>query len=143
MPTALKVGQSIEAAKEEWYKDIYFFRDKCKDKNKFVDESPEIKKKRMEVEIEAKEEKFERIKDKENEDDQKKIEKKVEDTTKVALQARRPSSSNWLWRRSLCERERKRTTSIRSSRLREIRRLAWSGRSRRNRRCRVSGSRSF
>lgn len=87
MPTALKAGQSIEAAKEEWYHDIYFFRDKCKDRNKFVDESPEIKKKRQEVEIAAKEEKYERIKNKENEDDQKKIEKKVEETTKVALEA--------------------------------------------------------
>lgn len=87
MPTALKAGQSIEAAKEEWYHDIFFFRDKCKDRNKFVEESPEIKKRRMEVEVEAKEEKYERIKDKENEDDQKKIERKVEETTKVALEA--------------------------------------------------------
>lgn len=87
MPTALKAGQSIEAAKEEWYKDIFFFRDKCKDKNKFVDESPEIKRKRIDVEVAAKEEKFDRIKNKENEDDQKLIERKVEQTTKVALQA--------------------------------------------------------
>lgn len=87
MPTALKAGQSIEAAKEEWYHDIFFFRDKCKDKNKFVDESPEIKRKRIDVEVAAKEEKFERIKNKENEDDQKLIERKVEQTTKVALQA--------------------------------------------------------
>jgi len=87
MPTALKAGQSIEKAKEEWFNDIYFFRDKCKDKNKYVDESPQIKQKRMEVEIEAKNEKFDRIKDKENEDDQKVIQKKVEANTKIALQA--------------------------------------------------------
>ena len=87
MPTALKVSQSIEEAKEEWIHEIAFFRDKCKDRNKYVDESPEIQKKRMEVEIEAKEEKFERIKEKENENDQKKVERKVEETTKIALQA--------------------------------------------------------
>ena len=87
MATAIKAGQSIEDARDEWIHDIYFFRDRCKDRNKFVEESPEIKQKRMEVEIAAKEEKFERIKNKENEDDQKKIEKKVEATTQIALQA--------------------------------------------------------
>jgi len=61
MPTALKAGQSIEDAKEEWCHDILFFRDKCKEKNKFVEESSD-KNKRMEFEGK------ERIRDKENED---------------------------------------------------------------------------
>lgn len=71
MPTALLEGQSIEKAKQSWVDDIFFFRDKCKDTNKFVEDSPEISKKRVQVEIEAKQEKYERIKEKENENLQK------------------------------------------------------------------------
>lgn len=87
MPTAVKENQSIEKARDEWFKDIFFFRDKCKDKNKFVEESAEISRKRVEVEVEAKEEKYDRIREKENEDSQKKMEQKVEQTTQVAMEA--------------------------------------------------------
>jgi hypothetical protein len=73
MPTALKEGESIEKAKQSWVDDIFFFRDKCKDTNKFVEDSPEIQNKRVQVEIEAKQEKYERIKEKENENNQKVI----------------------------------------------------------------------
>ena len=88
MPTAVKENQSVEKAKEEWIHDIFFFRDKCKDKNKFVDESPEIKRKRMEVEIESKEEKYQRIKEKESEDQQKTVEAKVTENAKVAMEVK-------------------------------------------------------
>lgn len=87
MPTAVKAGQTIEKARDEWINEIMFFRDKCKDINKFVEESEEIKRKRLEVEIAAKDDKYQRIKDKENENDQKKLEAKVEKTTKLALEA--------------------------------------------------------
>lgn len=87
MPTAVKAGDSVEKTKQSWINDIFFFRDKCKDKNKFVDESPEIKSKRMEVEVLAKEEKYQRIKEKENENMQKVVEAKVSDTAKTALEA--------------------------------------------------------
>ena len=71
MPTALLEGESIAKARQSWVDDIYFFRDKCKDTNKFVEDSPEITQKRVQVEIEAKQEKYERIKEKENENLQK------------------------------------------------------------------------
>lgn len=87
MPTAVKENESIEKYKENWVHDIFFFRDKCKDKNKFVDDSPEIKKKRMQIEVEAQQDKFMRIQEKENEDQQKVVEKKVQEKTKIALEA--------------------------------------------------------
>lgn len=87
MPTALKESESIEKYKENWLHDIFFFRDKCKDKNKFVDDSPEIKQKRMQLEIESQQDKFLRIQEKENEDQQKVIEVKVQEKAKLALQA--------------------------------------------------------
>ena len=86
MPTAIRYNDTLDNYKEKWLKDIYIFRDKCKDKNKYVDESPEIKKKRMEVELEAKWEKYERIKEKENEDVEKIIESKIQQRAKHALQ---------------------------------------------------------
>ena len=87
MATALKENESIEKYKENWVHDIFFFRDKCKDKNKFVDDSPEIKQKRMQLEIESQQDKFLRIQEKENEDQQKVIEVKVQEKAKLALQA--------------------------------------------------------
>ena len=87
MATALKENESIEKYKESWVHDIFFFRDKCKDKNKFVDDSPEIKQKRMQLEIESQQDKFLRIQEKENEDQQKVIEVKVQEKAKLALQA--------------------------------------------------------
>ena len=87
MATALKENESIEKYKENWLHDIFFFRDKCKDKNKFVDDSPEIKQKRMQLEIESQQDKFLRIQEKENEDQQKVIEVKVQEKAKLALQA--------------------------------------------------------
>lgn len=87
MPTAVKIGQTIEKFRDEWIDDIMFFRDKCKDTNKYVEESEEIKRKRLDVEIAAKDDKYQRIKDKEHENDQKKLEAKVEKTTKLALEA--------------------------------------------------------
>lgn len=87
MATALKENESIEKYKENWLHDIFFFRDKCKDKNKYVDDSPEIKQKRMQLEIESQQDKFLRIQEKENEDQQKVIEVKVQEKAKLALQA--------------------------------------------------------
>ena len=87
MPTATPAGSSIEDYRERWIRDILFFKNKCKDKNKYVEESPEIKKRMKDIEIEARNEKYERIKEKENEDDQKRIEMKAQNKAEVALQA--------------------------------------------------------
>lgn len=87
MPTAVKASESIEKYKENWMHDIFFFRDKCRDKSREVDESPEIKRKRMELDVEAKEDKVMRIREKEDEDRQRVVEMKVQEKAKLALSA--------------------------------------------------------
>ena len=86
MPTAIKANQSFQEAKDEWIRDIEFFRDKCNEKTKYVEESEDISNKRLMVDLESKEDKYERIKEKEEEDKQNFIKEKVEDTAHIALE---------------------------------------------------------
>jgi len=86
MPTALKMNQSSEAAKREWIDDVAFFRDKCNEKTKFVQDSDDIAAKRLMVDLESKEDHYDRIREKEEEDKQRMIEGKVENTAHIALE---------------------------------------------------------
>lgn len=86
MPTALKRNQSFEVAKKEWIDDVAFFRDKCHENAKYVEESDEIAAKRLMVDMESKEDHYDRIREKEEEDKQKQIENRVETTAHYALE---------------------------------------------------------
>lgn len=88
MPTALKANQSVSAAQREWIDDVAFFRDKCHENAKFVEESEEMAAKRLMVDLEGKEDHYDRIREKEEEDKQRQIEGKVEDTAHIALEVR-------------------------------------------------------
>jgi len=37
MPLSLKAGDSIDGLRDEWINDIRFFKEKCRDKPKYVD----------------------------------------------------------------------------------------------------------
>lgn len=87
MPTSLKRNQSISDAKSEWVYDIEFFRDKCQEKTKFVTEE-EDNSKRLMLELEAKEDHYERIREKEEEEKQKEVQGKIDSTAHVAMEVR-------------------------------------------------------
>lgn len=87
MPTALKRNQSVSDAKEEWINDVEFFRDKCQEKTKFVVENEDTAAKRLMIDLENKEDHYERIREKDEEEKQKEIEDKIESTAHVALEA--------------------------------------------------------
>ena len=86
MPTSVKRNQTSESAREEWINDIIFFRDKCNEKTKFVleDDSTNIQKRLLD--LESNQDKYSRIKEKEEEDKQKILETKVSERTHLALE---------------------------------------------------------
>lgn len=86
MPTAIRANESLEEAKSEWINDINFFRDKCGEKTKYVQEKEENSAKRLMIDLENKEDGYERIREKSEEDKQKLMEGKIENTTHVALE---------------------------------------------------------
>ena len=92
MPLGLLPGQSVIQARDTWIKDITFFKDKCQEKKRFMDidssDSDIIKRKKLEIEIEEQEESFTRVEERNQEEREKSIEGRVEETAKIAIQVR-------------------------------------------------------
>jgi hypothetical protein len=86
MPLALKPSDSLVTSRDKWISDIKFFKEKCKEKEKYIQvETPEIKQKKLEVELEEAEQSYQRVREKTEENKEKSLEGTVEKTAQIAM----------------------------------------------------------
>ncbi len=86
LPLALKPSDSLVSARDKWISDVRMFKEKCKEKEKYIQvETPEIHQKKLEVELEEAEQSYQRVREKTEENKEKSLEGTVEKTAQIAM----------------------------------------------------------